>query len=157
MENSKSSCELCSLPATTYCESDRARLCWHCDGKVHKANFLVSKHCRTLLCHLCNKPTPWTASGPMLPPSLSFCVACASTTSSRHAAAVMTPVQSAHLPLAHDENDGAYTGGDDLDGDEEDDDNQVVEVGYNLSQLHLTAEVNCFGCSSISSYELRLG
>ncbi|KAL4347120.1 hypothetical protein GQ457_17G024250 [Hibiscus cannabinus] len=36
------SCELCMSAATTYCESDQASLCWHCDAKVHGANFLVT-------------------------------------------------------------------------------------------------------------------
>ncbi|KAF4392698.1 hypothetical protein G4B88_029437 [Cannabis sativa] len=55
-------CELCGLRARMYCESDQASLCWDCDEKVHGANFLVAKHSRSLLCHVCNFPTPWMAS-----------------------------------------------------------------------------------------------
>ncbi|KAB1210083.1 hypothetical protein CJ030_MR6G011341 [Morella rubra] len=55
-------CELCKVPARTYCESDQASLCWDCDAKVHGANFLVARHYRTLLCHACQSQTPWKAS-----------------------------------------------------------------------------------------------
>lgn len=59
-----------------YCDSDRASLCWDCDSRVHTANFLVAKHTRTLLCHACQSPTPWTGSGPKLGPTVSVCDAC---------------------------------------------------------------------------------
>lgn len=59
-----------------YCESDQASLCWECDAKVHAANFLVARHTRTLLCHRCHSPTPWSASGPNLGPTLSVCHLC---------------------------------------------------------------------------------
>ncbi|GLU23120.1 hypothetical protein SLE2022_391490 [Rubroshorea leprosula] len=59
-----------------YCESDQAILCWDCDSKVHGANFLVAKHSRTLLCHLCQSPTPWIGSGPKLGPAISVCHDC---------------------------------------------------------------------------------
>ncbi|KAI3795393.1 hypothetical protein L1987_38045 [Smallanthus sonchifolius] len=70
-------CELCKSMARVYCDSDRASLCWTCDAKVHSANFLVAKHSRTLLCALCQSPTPWTASGEKLWPSAaSSCERC---------------------------------------------------------------------------------
>jgi len=69
-------CELCSLQARIYCESDQASLCWDCEGKVHGANFLVAKHTRSLLCHVCQSPTPWKASGPKLTPTVSVCESC---------------------------------------------------------------------------------
>ncbi|XP_044497683.1 zinc finger protein CONSTANS-LIKE 4-like [Mangifera indica] len=69
-------CELCESPAKMYCESDEASLCWDCDAKVHGANFLVAKHSRTLLCHLCQSPTPWNGSGPKLGPTISACNVC---------------------------------------------------------------------------------
>ncbi|KAL3508600.1 hypothetical protein ACH5RR_028001 [Cinchona calisaya] len=73
----KGRCELCSKAAARmYCESDEARLCWECDEKVHSANFLVAKHSRSLLCHLCQSPTPWKASGTKLPPTISLCESC---------------------------------------------------------------------------------
>ncbi|KAM7249999.1 hypothetical protein ACFE04_021882 [Oxalis oulophora] len=72
-------CELCSHGARMFCESDQASLCWTCDEKIHAANFLVAKHTRTLLCHLCHAPTTWTASGPKLTPTLSVCDTCVDT------------------------------------------------------------------------------
>ncbi|KAJ7981369.1 Zinc finger, B-box [Quillaja saponaria] len=70
-------CELCKVPARTFCESDQASLCWECDAKVHGANFLVSRHSRTLLCHSCQSATPWKASGPKLGNTSSVCESCA--------------------------------------------------------------------------------
>ncbi|KAI9094160.1 hypothetical protein K1719_026742 [Acacia pycnantha] len=69
-------CELCRMPARTYCESDLASLCWDCDAKVHGANFLVARHSRTLLCHACQSPTPWKASGAVLGNTFSVCRNC---------------------------------------------------------------------------------
>lgn len=69
-------CELCGLRARMHCESDQASLCWDCDEKVHGANFLVAKHTRSLLCHVCHSPTPWKASGPKLNPTVSVCETC---------------------------------------------------------------------------------
>lgn len=73
----KKGCELCTSPARMYCESDGASLCWDCDAKVHSANFLVAKHSRCLLCHLCQSLTPWLASGTDLGRAISVCVTCA--------------------------------------------------------------------------------
>lgn len=69
-------CELCGLRATIYCESDQASLCWDCEEKVHGANFLVAKHTRSLLCHVCQSTTPWKASGTRLTPTVSVCESC---------------------------------------------------------------------------------
>ncbi|KAF6153899.1 hypothetical protein GIB67_023676 [Kingdonia uniflora] len=69
-------CELCDLPATMYCKSDEASLCWSCDSKVHSANFLVARHSRNLLCNVCQSPTPWNASGRKLGPTKSICENC---------------------------------------------------------------------------------
>lgn len=69
-------CELCKVPARTYCESDQASLCWDCDAKVHGANFLVARHYRTLLCHVCQSQTPWKASGAKLGAAISVCESC---------------------------------------------------------------------------------
>ncbi|KAJ4729936.1 Zinc finger, B-box [Melia azedarach] len=71
-------CELCKLQARTYCESDQASLCWDCDAKVHTANFLVARHSRTLLCHLCHSLTPWKATGEKLGQTVSVCDSCIS-------------------------------------------------------------------------------
>ncbi|EXB62336.1 Putative zinc finger protein [Morus notabilis] len=69
-------CELCKGLARTYCESDQASLCWNCDVKVHGANFLVARHSRTVLCHACQSPTPWKASGAELGITVSVCESC---------------------------------------------------------------------------------
>ncbi|KAJ6966565.1 hypothetical protein NC652_004197 [Populus alba x Populus x berolinensis] len=69
-------CELCGSSARMFCESDQASLCWDCDEKVHSANFLVAKHCRTLLCQACQSPTPWKSSGSKLAPTVSVCESC---------------------------------------------------------------------------------
>lgn len=71
------SCELCGCPARMYCESDQASLCWDCDAEVHGANFLVARHSRSLLCHVCRSPTPWRASGSNLGHTVSVCKRCA--------------------------------------------------------------------------------
>lgn len=71
-------CELCKGIARMYCESDEASLCWDCDEKVHRANFLVAKHQRCLLCHVCQSITPWKASGQKLAPTVSVCETCVS-------------------------------------------------------------------------------
>ncbi|XP_047967986.1 B-box zinc finger protein 32-like isoform X3 [Salvia hispanica] len=70
-------CELCKAKARMYCASDRARLCWNCDAAVHSANFLVARHSRSLLCDVCQSPTPWTASGGKLAPTVAVCEQCA--------------------------------------------------------------------------------
>ncbi|KAK8497222.1 hypothetical protein V6N13_134181 [Hibiscus sabdariffa] len=73
-------CELCGKLARMHCESDEANLCWDCDLKVHGANFLVAKHSRTLLCHVCQNPTPWLASGRNLGSAVTVCVSCVGNT-----------------------------------------------------------------------------
>ncbi|KAL0328220.1 UNVERIFIED_CONTAM: hypothetical protein Scaly_2254600 [Sesamum calycinum] len=69
-------CELCNGVARMHCESDQASLCWDCDAKVHSANFLVARHSRNLLCHVCQSPTRWSASGSKLGPTVSVCQRC---------------------------------------------------------------------------------
>ncbi|KAL7128869.1 hypothetical protein ABFS83_13G022800 [Erythranthe nasuta] len=69
----KKACELCEKMARIRCEADEASLCWDCDAKVHAANFLVARHSRNLLCHVCQSPTPWSASGAKVGPAVSFC------------------------------------------------------------------------------------
>lgn len=71
-------CVLCKVPARTFCEPERASLCWDCDAKVHGANFLAARHSRILLCHACRSPTPWRASGARLnSTTVSVCDDCA--------------------------------------------------------------------------------
>ncbi|XP_059277814.1 zinc finger protein CONSTANS-LIKE 9-like [Lycium ferocissimum] len=69
-------CELCNGLARIYCESDHANLCWDCDMKVHSANFLVAKHSRSLLCHVCQSPTAWSATGAKIGRTVSVCERC---------------------------------------------------------------------------------
>lgn len=69
-------CELCKLKAAIYCGSDKARLCWGCDARVHSANFLVARHSRYLLCGECGSPTPWAATGAVLSPTVAVCEKC---------------------------------------------------------------------------------
>lgn len=69
-------CELCGNAARMYCEADQASLCCGCDEKVHCANFLVARHSRSLLCHVCQSPTSWNASGPKLTLTVSVCDGC---------------------------------------------------------------------------------
>ncbi|CAK9161399.1 unnamed protein product [Ilex paraguariensis] len=132
------SCELCKAPARMYCESDQASLCWDCDAKVHSANFLVARHSRSLLCHACQSPTPWNASGPKIGSAVSVCDSCVDNSDEmkgRHRES--TDERQVENPLINaegDEYDDEYgSGGDDeeeeLGGDDDEDedgDNQVV-------------------------------
>ncbi|KAH1056155.1 hypothetical protein J1N35_034220 [Gossypium stocksii] len=104
-------CELCNSLAKMYCESDQAILCWDCDSTVHGANFLVAKHSRTLLCHLCQSPTPWNGSGPKLGPTVSVCENCVS----RNACTDEINNEETHNEKNDDDED------DDEDDDDEDD------------------------------------
>ncbi|XP_031265217.1 B-box zinc finger protein 21-like [Pistacia vera] len=110
-------CELCKSRARTYCESDQASLCWECDDKVHAANFLVARHSRTLLCHICDSLTPWKASGLKLGHTVSVCETCVNRQQQYEG-------QSQEEPTDDDDDD------DDDDGEEDDEvedgENQVV-------------------------------
>lgn len=123
-------CELCKTPARTYCESDQASLCWDCDAKVHGANFLVARHSRTLLCHACQSPTPWRASGVELGNTVSVCRSCESGVnfsgedgeeSEGGNDSEIDTDEVDHDAILGGDDDGDQTGGGDVDGD-----NQVV-------------------------------
>ncbi|KAL3646394.1 hypothetical protein CASFOL_011574 [Castilleja foliolosa] len=73
----KRSCELCERTARIHCEPDHTSLCWDCDAEVHSANFLVARHSRNLLCHVCQSPTPWSVSGSKLAATPAECQQCA--------------------------------------------------------------------------------
>ncbi|XP_027344249.1 B-box zinc finger protein 21-like [Abrus precatorius] len=107
-------CELCKVPARTFCESDQASLCWDCDAKVHGANFLVARHTRTLLCHTCQSLTPWKASGAALGNTVSLCERCAGGTKE----------QGEESEGGNDED--IYTDGEDDDEEDEDEEDEVV-------------------------------
>ncbi|KAF5478773.1 hypothetical protein F2P56_005303, partial [Juglans regia] len=119
-------CELCGKPASMYCESDQASLCWDCDEKVHCANFLVARHSRSLLCHVCQSVTPWKAEGPKLTPTVSVCVGCAANNirSICDAESEVEPV--------NDGDDDDDENGDDDDGDDSyDEDPDADDEGEN--------------------------
>lgn len=125
-------CELCSSPARMYCESDQANLCWACDEKVHCANFLVARHSRRLLCHICQSPTPWTASGFKLGDTVSVCDACTKSSEGKRVTSLRREEDSHALSGEDDEDlpdDDAV--GDDYDdgggGDDDDDDDEEEE------------------------------
>ncbi|KAK4255413.1 hypothetical protein QN277_008416 [Acacia crassicarpa] len=108
-------CELCRMPARTYCESDLASLCWDCDAKVHGANFLVARHSRTLLCHACQSLTPWKASGAVLGNTVSVCRNC-----------------DGGMNLSGEDNDQSEGGNDsEINSDDDDDDADAVLDGNN--------------------------
>ena len=101
-------CELCDSLAKVYCESDQANLCWDCDANVHSANFLVAKHSRSLLCHVCQSLTPWTGTGHKLGPTLSVCNNCVNNSGCREERG------------REDDEEGDNDDGDDDDDDDDD-------------------------------------
>ncbi|KAH9748365.1 hypothetical protein WN944_012130 [Citrus x changshan-huyou] len=125
-------CELCGSPAKMFCESDQASLCWDCDTKVHGANFLVAKHSRTLLCHVCQSLTPWNGSGPKLGPTISVCNVCVgngSGSTSReetNRGETYTDDDYDDANEEDDDDDDDDDGGDEDDDDDDDEENQVV-------------------------------
>ncbi|XP_054813860.1 zinc finger protein CONSTANS-LIKE 2-like [Prosopis cineraria] len=124
-------CELCRTPARIYCESDQASLCWDCDAKVHGANFLVARHSRILLCHACQSPTPWKASGSVLGNTVSVCRNCDSGMNlSGEDGEESEGGNDTEINTEDDDDDAMFDGNDDADGDEvggdEDADQQIV-------------------------------
>lgn len=140
-------CEMCTSPASMFCESDEASLCWDCDEKVHSANFLVAKHSRFLLCHLCQSPTPWQAAGPKLSPTVSVCLSCAE-----------------NPEIGEGESQDEYEDDDNMDSDqvysesdddeEEDGDNQVVPLSSSPSPSPVASSS---GSKDISSSRFSRG
>ncbi|KAJ7981669.1 Zinc finger, B-box [Quillaja saponaria] len=113
-------CEMCGKRATMYCESDQAKLCWDCDEKVHGANFLVEKHLRTLLCNVCQSPTPWNARGPKLTRTVSVCEDCIAKST--------TNCEQGNDDEDEDiEDDGNYSSGSDYDDYEEEEEEEEEE------------------------------
>lgn len=113
-------CELCGCPARMYCESDQASLCWDCDAKVHGANFLVARHSRSLLCHVCRSPTPWRASGAKLGHTVSVCERCVDGCGGRKCGGAAEESEGGN-------DDEVGMEDDDLDEDDEYDDDDDVE------------------------------
>ncbi|KAK6134452.1 hypothetical protein DH2020_031809 [Rehmannia glutinosa] len=133
-----------------FCESDQASLCWDCDEKVHSANFLVAKHSRTLLCHVCCSPTPWKAAGLKLGPTVSVCRGCADDAENRGASSSRREDEDGCDSQESESDDGEYySDSDDFseeeeeeDEEEEDGENQVVpwsDSGSNLPPVAMAA------------------
>ncbi|KAK3199297.1 hypothetical protein Dsin_022712 [Dipteronia sinensis] len=125
-------CELCDRTARMYCESDQASLCWDCDEKVHRANFLVAKHSRSLLCHICQSVTPWKASGAKLGPTISVCEVCVASAQckARDGGVVRRENQSERIDVDGGDMNEDLDDYDDIDGDDdeyEDDDDDDDE------------------------------
>ncbi|XP_071730178.1 uncharacterized protein [Rutidosis leptorrhynchoides] len=119
-------CELCSQSAQIYCQSDNASLCYDCDHNVHSANFLVAKHSRTLLCHKCQSPTPWSASGLNLGRAVTVCVNC----DSPHRPMILANRRNDVVAdnRVHDDTESSDNDDDaDSDEDEDDDDDEDAE------------------------------
>ncbi|KAK4439875.1 hypothetical protein Salat_0322400 [Sesamum alatum] len=152
---SKKECELCSNPARMFCESDQASLCWDCDEKVHAANFLVAKHSRNLLCHVCYSPTPWKAAGLKLGPTVSVCQACAEDGENRGASSSRRENGDDFDSQESESDDGEYYSDTDDYSDEdeemeEDGENQVVPWSASSSNSPPAAAA---GAASSSSSE----
>ncbi|KAE8691894.1 Adenine nucleotide alpha hydrolases-like superfamily protein isoform 1 [Hibiscus syriacus] len=135
-------CELCGKLARMHCESDQANICWDCDLKVHGANFLVAKHNRTLLCHVCQNPTPWLASGRNLGSAVTVCDSCFE---NRNDEPEVTAEESSEGTYGEEEEDEDY---DDeaVEEEVEDAENQVVPWSADSSSLSLLKPV--LECSS---------
>ncbi|XP_061947137.1 putative zinc finger protein CONSTANS-LIKE 11 [Populus nigra] len=70
----ESVCDFCGVArAVVYCKPDSAKLCLHCDGCVHSANFLSRRHPRSLLCDKCSSQP---AMARCLDEKLSVCQGC---------------------------------------------------------------------------------
>ncbi|KAG5222544.1 hypothetical protein OIU78_025192 [Salix suchowensis] len=128
-------CELCGGSTRMFCESDQASLCWDCDEKVHSANFLVAKHCRTLLCKVCQSPTPWKASGSKFAPTVSICESCFTSPNNKRHIQDENVVTSDQVSqgggnyLDESENDQEFDGDGDTDDDSDEDEEEEEEDG----------------------------
>lgn len=156
----KNKCELCRSVAKTHCESDQASLCWTCDYKVHTANFLVARHSRTLLCHVCQSPTPWSATGTSLGPTVSVCNNCvrncdANKGKAEYEAECEDESGDSEVEIESDgsSDEGVETSSDDEDDEEEADneDNQVVPWSPTTPPPAVSSSSNSDGESHSSS------
>ncbi|XVF78027.1 hypothetical protein PTKIN_Ptkin14bG0095300 [Pterospermum kingtungense] len=134
-------CELCGGFARMKCESDQADLCWDCDMKVHGANFLVAKHTRTLLCHVCQNPTPWLASGHYLCPAVSVCDSCVGNDNKRN---------SFNFEVISQQEESSEEEYEEDEDEVEDGDNQVVPWSGDSSSFSMSKPVACLDSSSSS-------
>ncbi|XP_076889288.1 uncharacterized protein LOC143540007 [Bidens hawaiensis] len=140
-------CELCSHIARIYCQSDNASLCYNCDQTVHSSNFLVAKHSRTLLCHKCHSPTPWTASGLNLGRAATVCVSCLEDDRSND----VVDDNNNNNNIEEEETDGDDdTESTDDDEDDDDTENQVVPWSSSVVSPPVNGSSSDEGCSSRS-------
>ncbi|XWS51987.1 hypothetical protein CRYUN_Cryun11dG0029000 [Craigia yunnanensis] len=147
-------CELCGGLARMHCESDQANLCWDCDVKVHGANFLVAKHSRTLLCHVCQNPTPWLASGHNLSPAVSVCESCIGNdrkNNNSNCEEVITQQEESSEDEYEEEDDEKEEEGEEEEDEVEDGENQVVPWSRDSSSFSISKPVASL--DSLSSNE----
>ncbi|KAA8526456.1 hypothetical protein F0562_008341 [Nyssa sinensis] len=138
-----------------FCESDQASLCWDCDAEVHSANFLVARHSRSLLCHACQSPTAWSASGSKLGRTVSVCNSCAEGCEGMKDDRGGGEEESqggnddeidAEDDYEGDDDDEDDDDDDELSGDDEDGDNQVVPWSSTpppAANLHSEDDLGC--------------
>ncbi|KAL7585115.1 zinc finger protein CONSTANS [Lactuca sativa] len=152
-------CELCSNFARMYCQSDNASLCYECDQNVHSANFLVAKHSRTLLCHKCQSPTPWNASGVNLGRTASVCVNCLEETPSQRR--LLQGGETSHRGNdvveencdVHDEDEDGDTDDDDTESsDESEDEDEDEDAENQVVPLSSAASPPATGSSSSEEF-----
>ncbi|KAJ0260314.1 Zinc finger protein CONSTANS-LIKE 3 [Hirschfeldia incana] len=95
-------CDSCrSATAALFCRADAAFLCGECDGKIHTANKLASRHERVWLCQVCEQsPAHVTCKAD----AAALCVTCdrdihsANPLSRRHERVPVTPFYDAPAP-----------------------------------------------------------
>lgn len=96
-------CDACHVSsAVVYCRADAAYLCVSCDGKVHGANKLASRHERVWMCEVCEvAPAVVTCKAD----AASLCVACdtdihsANPLAQRHERVPVTPLYEGGSPV----------------------------------------------------------
>lgn len=142
-----------------YCQSDNASLCYECDQNVHSANFLVAKHSRTLLCHKCQSPTPWNASGVNLGRTASVCVNCLEETPSQRR--LLQGGETSHRGNdvveencdVHDEDEDGDTDDDDTESsDESEDEDEDEDAENQVVPLSSAASPPATGSSSSEEF-----
>jgi hypothetical protein len=120
-------CDAChSSSAVVYCRADAAYLCVSCDGKVHGANKLASRHERVWMCEVCEvAPAVVTCKAD----AASLCVACdtdihsANPLAQRHERVPVTPLYDGGSPvrgsdfgsLGHEKGGSGLLKGEDVD------------------------------------------
>ncbi|KAG0562149.1 hypothetical protein KC19_9G121400 [Ceratodon purpureus] len=107
-------CDAChGSSAVVYCRADAAYLCAGCDGKVHGANKLASRHERVWMCEVCEvAPAVVTCKAD----AASLCMACdtdihsANPLAQRHERVPVTPLFESGSPVRGSEYGGVGVG-----------------------------------------------